>query len=612
MHIRWWSLLPVILMLITGVAQAADSPYYHNSFALLIGINDYEHVPKLQYAVNDVMALREVLTTMYGFPAANITTLTEEHATKDNIIRALAQVTSKQRVGKDDRILIYYSGHGQTVPTADGGAKGFLIPVDAEVNLDDLTDPAPYLATCVPMNTVWETLDLCPAKHVLIIADACYSGLMARPRAIETAEDVSVGVLASRPARQVMTGGGKGQQTWEKPEWGHGAFTYKLLQELKARAATPGKVFTVKELYNSVFRAVTNLTEGKQTPQIADKDTEGEFLFLAPGNGNDEGLGIVGGGDRPASTQPYTPMTPGTESPATGTAIPAGMARLSLDSAPKGARVSINGKEVTGRETKCTIDIPLQGAATREVHVTLTLPGYRSQTRAVTLKDGKTTTISVLLEDVREKVLALDGAHGPIVVKLLDNDPFVMAGTISAWIKCEPWPAEGYYLITKSAQDNDFQLRITADGKLKFSVGHEMPVIVPTPLQPGRWYHVVGTYQAKKVLTLYLNGHCEASEVIAGQRNANDTAVEIGGNSRTPGQGAFHGQLAQLTFWNCALSAQAIATLFNRPPNGMEDGLVFACDFDGMAQNTVKTENCRIEMPDGATYVPSTLTTSRK
>jgi sulfatase modifying factor 1 len=272
-----------LLLALTLLASAQEVPYYRTSHALLIGINQYQHVPALSYATADVRELREVLVRHYGFPEANITTLLDGQATKEAIGTALAAVTSAEKVSAEDRVLIFFSGHGQTVKIPTGGEKGFLIPVEAKVDLSG-TNAQAYLASCIPMNLVWDALELCPAKHVLLIADACYSGLLARSRGLADAPpDVSVRVLAARTARQVLTAGRAGEKAMEKSEWGHGAFTYKLLSELKARAAEPGRVVTARELHATLCRSVTNLTGGRQTPMLADKDTEGEFLFIVPG-----------------------------------------------------------------------------------------------------------------------------------------------------------------------------------------------------------------------------------------------------------------------------------------------------------------------------------------
>ena len=399
----------------TLAPAAGDTPLYAHTYALLIGINDYQHVKKLEYAVNDATALRDVLVNLYGFPAENVVTLLDGQATREGIISALAQVTSKQRVGEDDRILIFFSGHGQTVPTRNGGAKGFLIPADAAIRLDDNTDPAPYLTTCVSMNTVWETLDLCPAKHVLLIADACYSGLLAKTRG-ELGDPLTSGALAKLahlPARQVITAGAASERVKEDPAWGHGALTMKLLENLRADAAVPGQVITAGDLFADVKRGVMHLTDGRQVPQLADKDTEGEFLFIVPDNKPPHtppavapaaNLPSPAPASAPAEEIPIAPpantadenipIAPPANAPAENEAA-SDSALLQVTSDPPGADVYLLGKVCA--VTPCTQPFALDEAI-EQVTFGFRLKGYRDVVRTVTLQRGECTTISVTLE----------------------------------------------------------------------------------------------------------------------------------------------------------------------------------------------------------------------
>jgi len=405
-------------------ATAGEKPLYANTYALLIGIDAYQHVRPLHYAVSDVRALREVLVTLYGFPAEHVTVLTDAEATKEGITRALAELANNRRIGPEDRVLIYFSGHGQTVPAGDG-MKGFLIPVDARVELANPTNPAPYLTSCLPMNLVWETLELCPAKHALLIADACYSGLMARSRAPdEPAPDTSARVLAGKRARQVITGGGRGEQTIEKPDWGHGAFTYKLLDELRGRAREPGTVFTAQQLFASLQRSVTNLTGGKQNPQLADRDTEGQFLFIVPGAGT------------PAAPTPVTPpATPGGTVEAVDTT-----ARLQITSEPPGAKVFVDDAEKGG--TPCTLSFDLGLDKSKRLEIGLRLAGYKDAVRAVTLERGKTTSISVTLEKIAAPVTPAPPQPGAARVNPKDGAAMV-------------WVPAGEFLMGSTDADKD-------------------------------------------------------------------------------------------------------------------------------------------------------------
>jgi F-box protein 11 len=152
----------------------------------------------------------------------------------------------------------------------------------------DLSNPAnagPYLDTCLPMNAIWDYLKASPARHRLLLADACYGGLLAQSRSLperpETPNPAFIASMLAKPALQVMTAGGKDEEAVERPEWGHGAFTYKLLDELRNRAATLDQVFLASDLAVHLKTAVGNLTKSKQHPQFGSyAGTEGEFLFV--------------------------------------------------------------------------------------------------------------------------------------------------------------------------------------------------------------------------------------------------------------------------------------------------------------------------------------------
>ena len=270
------------LSLVPTSGPLAHQTIYSNSYALLIGINDYQHLRsdlQLHYAVADATAMREMLIRYYGFPPDHIRMLLNGDATKQNIVNAFSDFADQQTYENDDRVLIFFSGHGQTVPNPEGGNDGYLIPADGNVQLDHIQNSMPYLKTCIRMEEIWDYLKSSPAKHVLLIADACYSGLLTEDRAIGI-NSAALNVLANRRALQVMTAGGQGETSSEMDEYGHGVFTYKLLEELKARAQTPGEVFTTSDLYGSVQQAVANATDGKQDPQFGNYKTEGDFLFI--------------------------------------------------------------------------------------------------------------------------------------------------------------------------------------------------------------------------------------------------------------------------------------------------------------------------------------------
>lgn len=81
-----------------------------NKKALLVGINYLGTNAELRGCVNDVMDLKNVLTTQYDYSNSNIVTLTDHKATKQNIMTQLTNLLKNGKSG--DTLFFSFSGHG--------------------------------------------------------------------------------------------------------------------------------------------------------------------------------------------------------------------------------------------------------------------------------------------------------------------------------------------------------------------------------------------------------------------------------------------------------------------------------------------------------------------
>ncbi|MFY7952845.1 MAG: caspase family protein, partial [Armatimonadaceae bacterium] len=227
------------LKIVPRSGPLAGEPLYTNSHAVLIGISKYQHLSsdkQLKYARKDAEDVRALLVKSFGFPESNITLLVDEGATKRSIETAIGRLN---RTLATDRVLIFFSGHGMSVRGSDGDI-GMLVPFDANVNLSGTT--ADGVTDCILMNSVWELLDLAPAKHRLLIADACFSGLLAKPRALEPFSPESLKLLTTQKALQAITASGKAEISKESDGFRNGIFTRKFLDVLEEMAGAPGQV----------------------------------------------------------------------------------------------------------------------------------------------------------------------------------------------------------------------------------------------------------------------------------------------------------------------------------------------------------------------------------
>ena len=248
---------------------------YSESWALVIGINKYQNVDPLNYAVNDAIAVKEMLVNKYGFKETNIKLITDEEATKDNILKGFSDILTQAK--EKDRVVVFYAGHGETYKLPSGGDMGYLIPVDG--NLDNL-----YLSS-IPMKSVYDIAEMSYAKHILYLVDACYGGLTLNTRGLkkDTTPEYIMKMTRER-GRQVITAGGKDEQVIEKPEWGHSAFTRNLIKGLGEGFADENDdgIITADELGGFIKNRVVVDVDGAHTPQKGRIGSDmGEFVFIS-------------------------------------------------------------------------------------------------------------------------------------------------------------------------------------------------------------------------------------------------------------------------------------------------------------------------------------------
>jgi Caspase domain/Sel1 repeat len=165
-------------------------------YALVIGNQKYQKLPRLNTPEADASDIAALLKDRYGF---TVTLLL--NATRWEIMEELNKLRSV--VTEKDNLLVYYAGHGQ-IDRVNSLAN--WLPIDA-----DSTSTANWIAN----STLTETWNTMSAKHILVVADSCYSGAMTRssmgqllPGLSEEERLTQLKSLAVSPSRTVLTSGG--------------------------------------------------------------------------------------------------------------------------------------------------------------------------------------------------------------------------------------------------------------------------------------------------------------------------------------------------------------------------------------------------------------------
>ena len=247
-------------------------PTYNQSHAFVIGINNYDHVPPLVHARNDAEAFARVLLERFQFTKENLTVLTDADATKNQILTMFMKYTQDGSVANDDRIVVFFAGHGHTVP-GRRGETGFLLPVDG--------DPSD-LSTLIRWDDLTRNADLISAKHMFFVMDACYGGLALTRNTVQAGSMRFLRDMLRRFSRQVLTAGKADEAVADAngPRSGHSLFTGHLLDALEGGATTE-EVITASGVMAYVYQKVARDHYSQQTPHYGFFEGDGDFVFAA-------------------------------------------------------------------------------------------------------------------------------------------------------------------------------------------------------------------------------------------------------------------------------------------------------------------------------------------
>jgi uncharacterized caspase-like protein len=200
--------------------------------------------------------------------------LYDANATRIQILDYLSNILPN-RLGKNDQLVVYFAGHGQTESYKDSDGQiseeGYILPVDC--NQDN------YRGTAISMSAIHELSKKIKAKHIYYVFDSCYSGLgLKRSSGIEKT-DGYINKITSNSAIQILTAGGKNELAGE--EKGHGIFTRQLLIALDGKADMDHDGYiTASEIGTYVKPEVSRKTENQQTPKFGWVSGEGDNVFF--------------------------------------------------------------------------------------------------------------------------------------------------------------------------------------------------------------------------------------------------------------------------------------------------------------------------------------------
>ncbi len=234
---------------------------FGKSVAVVVGVSDYGPSTSGRRIWDDIKAsepnarrMRDYLAGPGGFDI--VITLREKRAAKRRISLLMEDVLPRI-LGRNDRLLFYFSGHGdQEVQRSRNRKLGYLVLAESEDRRADMISMREMMEEWAPR--------LQSVRHLLFIIDSCFSGLVgvqspSQSRRLDTGE-VSLRTL-SRKAHHVITAGTEDQLTYAAARFNGSVFTDGLLTGVKGPAdENADRIVTIDELMDFVRKRVQEVS----------------------------------------------------------------------------------------------------------------------------------------------------------------------------------------------------------------------------------------------------------------------------------------------------------------------------------------------------------------
>jgi tetratricopeptide (TPR) repeat protein len=250
-----------------------------HSYAVIVGVAAYPKLPaklQLHFPERDAQSIYTALISPEGgnFKAENVRVLTGAKASLASIRQEIGTWLPSVAQG-DDRVVIYFAGHGFIFE-----GKAYLAPSDF-----DMKD---VKGTGYPMDELGATIGgKIHAKWKVLLTDSCHSGAITP----EDTENLNHGLGNLSQSLFSLTASRDRESSYESPELegGHGVFTYYVVKGLEGEADTAphdGTV-TADELAEYVHTQVRQATNGQQNP-TSDRSSYDKAMWLSfiPANVN--------------------------------------------------------------------------------------------------------------------------------------------------------------------------------------------------------------------------------------------------------------------------------------------------------------------------------------
>jgi uncharacterized caspase-like protein len=218
-------------------------------YALIVASDNYSDGWRtLSNPIYDAKSLRDELELDYGYDPKRITEL--YNSKKPDVIHTIEGLI-KQEFGPNDRLLVYFAGHGIRNPF-----DGYLVFTDSRAPDQDESHDS-----LLPFSSLRNALDVIPVAHILLVMDVCYGGIFDATTSFHSILGGTADHPASRDqlvlralkakSRIYITSGDENHQVSDGEPGDHSPFSKALLKELQQKGGKDS-LLDVATLYSSL------------------------------------------------------------------------------------------------------------------------------------------------------------------------------------------------------------------------------------------------------------------------------------------------------------------------------------------------------------------------
>jgi len=246
---------------------------YNQSHALLIGNMNYDFWPRLPKIKQELEGVSELLAEQ-GFQVHSVWDLNADQLR--TTLRKFLHDHGAGQENSNNRLLIFYSGHGDTRKGLLGD-EGYIIPTDSpQKKLDDIG----FLDKALSMNDIVNWSTNVSTRHILFLFDSCFSGSILESYRSANKLPPHIHESIKNPVRQFITAGGANERVPSSSR-----FTPAFIRALKEQAAdyVQDGFVTGTELALYLAQEVPKYTSPSNHPlegKIGNgANREGDFVF---------------------------------------------------------------------------------------------------------------------------------------------------------------------------------------------------------------------------------------------------------------------------------------------------------------------------------------------